>query len=88
MSNHLWYLRAYLWLLLLAPLLVWLARRVRMALGLCTAAIVVLELAPGAHLPVIGSGHGRVIIGDIVAYGLFAVLGIAYKQCGLERSRC
>ncbi len=87
LSNHLWYLRAYLWLLLLAPLLVWLARRVRMALGLCTAAIVVLELAPGAHLPVIGSGHGRVIIGDIVAYGLFAVLGIAYKQCGLERRR-
>lgn len=87
LSNHLWYLRAYLWLLLLAPVLVWLARRVRMALALSAAAIVVLELAPGAHLAVIGSGHGRVIIGDIVAYGLFAVLGIAYKQCGLERRR-
>ena len=27
LSDHLWYLRAYLWIVLLAPAFVWLARR-------------------------------------------------------------
>ena len=79
LSNHLWYLRAYLWILLLAPLLVWLSRRI-LGTAIATVGVVVgLEIAARAHLPVLGFGSLRVAFGDTVVYGFFAVAGIRYR---------
>ena len=80
LSTHLWYLRAYLWVLLLAPLLVALARRVARTLPLLGLAIVALEVCNRAHVPVIGSGVTGVLVGDLVTYGAFVVLGMAYSR--------
>ena len=80
LSDHLWYLRAYFWMVLLAPLLAALARRLVVALPVFTAAIGLLELAGRRHLPLIGAGTLRVLLGDAVTYGLFVVLGMAYAR--------
>src|SRR5947207_2734554 len=76
----LWYLRAYFWMVLLAPVLARLARRLVVALPLFGVAIAVLEAAGRHHLPVVGAGSVRVVVGDAVTYGLFVVLGMAYSR--------
>jgi CubicO group peptidase (beta-lactamase class C family) len=80
LSDHLWYLRAYLWIVLLAPVFVWLARRVRYSVPALGLAIVVLDISTHRAVPLLASGRVRVIVGDLVTYGLFAMLGIAFHE--------
>lgn len=80
LSNHLWYLRAYLWVLLLAPVLRSYARALLPALFVFAIAIVQLEIFNWFEVPYVGTGVGRVLIGDFVTYGLFAVLGLAHAS--------
>jgi CubicO group peptidase (beta-lactamase class C family)/peptidoglycan/LPS O-acetylase OafA/YrhL len=80
LSTHLWYLRAYLWVLLLAPLLAILARRLVRTLPVLGLAIVALDLCERADVPVVGSGTTGVLLGDALTYGGFAVLGMAYRR--------
>jgi CubicO group peptidase (beta-lactamase class C family)/peptidoglycan/LPS O-acetylase OafA/YrhL len=80
LSTHLWYLRAYLWVLLLVPLLLVLSRHLRTALPLLAAAVAGLEIAGRVGVPLIGVGPARVLVGDAVTYGLFVVLGMAYRR--------
>lgn len=80
LSTHLWYLRAYLWLLLLAPVLAVLARRLRVSLPVLAFGIVALDVAAHRPLSVIGTGPSHALIGDILTYGTFAVLGMAYHR--------
>jgi CubicO group peptidase (beta-lactamase class C family)/peptidoglycan/LPS O-acetylase OafA/YrhL len=80
LSGHLWYLRAYLWLVLLAPLLVALARRMALTVPMFVVLIVVLEIARVAGWPVLGGGQVRVLVGDVVTYGFFVMLGMAYRR--------
>jgi CubicO group peptidase (beta-lactamase class C family)/peptidoglycan/LPS O-acetylase OafA/YrhL len=84
LSTHLWYVRAYLWVLLAAPLFAALARRLRLALPLLALGVAVLELAARQHLPVVGDGTAHVLLGDVLTYGAFVVLGMAYQ--GRRRS--
>jgi len=79
LANHLWYLRAYLWILVLSPVLAVLARRLAVAVPLFVLAIVQLEVASYFELPIVGEGSSRVLIGDVVTYGFFVVLGMAYR---------
>jgi peptidoglycan/LPS O-acetylase OafA/YrhL len=80
LSDHLWYLRAYLWIVLLAPVFVWLARRAKYSVPAMGLAIVVLDLSTHRHVPLLASGRVRVTVGDLVTYGLFAMLGMAFHQ--------
>ena len=80
LSTHLWYLRAYLWVLLLLPVLVMLARRPARSLPVLAFAVLALEAAGRSDTPI--GGPGFVLIGDAVTYGSFAVLGIAYRRHG------
>lgn len=82
LSTHLWYLRAYLWVLLLVPLLGLLAGRLGRTLPVLAVAVGALELADRADVPVIGAGTTGVLLGDIVTYGGFVVLGMAYRRHG------
>lgn len=82
LTNHLWYLRTYLWILLLLPVVAAAARRPVRSL---TAAVGIVALVSGpwrAHVPVIGTGNGRVLLGDLVAYGSFAVIGMVWFRNG------
>jgi CubicO group peptidase (beta-lactamase class C family)/peptidoglycan/LPS O-acetylase OafA/YrhL len=87
LSGHLWYLRAYFWMVLLAPLLALAARRLVLALPLLGAAIAALEVAGRHRLPFIGIGTTRVLVGDVITYGLFAILGMAYARRRRRRIR-
>lgn len=82
LSSHLWYIRAYLWILVLTPLLIKVAHRIRWAVIGTAFAVVGLELASRLRTPVIGHGTARVLLGDAVVYGFFAVLGIRYRRGG------
>ncbi len=88
LSSHLWYLRAYLWIVVLAPVLVALSRRLLTVAVATAAAVVGLELAAAARLAVIGHGPLRVVLGDVVVYGFFAVVGVAARRrVGVEPHR-
>ncbi|MGE0878147.1 MAG: serine hydrolase [Acidimicrobiia bacterium] len=79
----LWYLRALVWLFLLAPLLWWLVRRARtLTLTALVGAIAILEILARS-----GSFRGTVAwrIGDGFVYGLFLVLGFVHRQGGFDR---
>ncbi len=78
MAAPLWYLRAFLWILLLSPLLVLLVRRSRGAIvGMSVAAVFVLEwLARSDRWT--GSWAWRV--GDLALYATFSMLGIAHRD--------
>lgn len=80
LANHLWYLRAYLWVLVLSPVLAAFARRLFVAVPLFVLAIAQLEIASLFELPFVGDGNARVVVGDLVTYGLFVVLGMAYRS--------
>lgn len=79
LSQHLWYLRAYLWIVLLAPLFVALARRLRVSLPLLGGIVLLMELAARHHVPLPPAGAWRMVVGDVVVYGIFVTLGIAYE---------
>lgn len=85
-SSPLWYLRAYLWLLLLSPLLLAAWRRIGLAvlpglLAILVAAQIVADtVQAGAHHPIW-------IVGDIGIYGLFLVVGFAHAD-GAFASLC
>jgi CubicO group peptidase (beta-lactamase class C family)/peptidoglycan/LPS O-acetylase OafA/YrhL len=80
LSTHLWYVRAYLWVLVLLPVLAAVARRAGRALPLLAGAVVLIDLSHRAHVPLVGSGSAAVLIGDAVVFGGFAVLGMAYRR--------
>jgi CubicO group peptidase (beta-lactamase class C family)/peptidoglycan/LPS O-acetylase OafA/YrhL len=78
LASPLWYLRALLWLLLLAPALLWLVRRAGLvAAALPVAVLVALEIATrrGA-LTVAGTWK----TGDLALYGTFVMLGFAHRD--------
>jgi CubicO group peptidase (beta-lactamase class C family)/peptidoglycan/LPS O-acetylase OafA/YrhL len=85
LSNHLWYLRAYLWILLLSPLLVRAMRRRNTACATIAAlgvGVVALDVVARLswRVPLVSSGPSRIVIGDVIAYGLFAALGLLYGR--------
>ncbi|WP_432509500.1 serine hydrolase domain-containing protein [Kineococcus auxinigenes] len=81
LTSHLWYVSDYLWLLVLAPLLLRCARRPAAVLAAALAGLAVLELGPLAGLPTL-SGAPRTALGDLLCYGSFAVLGAAWARRG------
>ena len=80
LSSHLWYLRAYIWVILGIPILGLAARRIRMGVGVFLAAVVGLEIAGRQSWGILGSGTARVLVGDFVIYGFFVVLGIWFAN--------
>ena len=44
------------------------------------AAIAVLDLATHHQVPLLGSGRVRLALGDLITYGLFAMLGMAFHE--------
>ncbi|HVW32234.1 MAG TPA: acyltransferase family protein, partial [Acidimicrobiia bacterium] len=79
LTTHLWYIRAYVWVVLLAPVLLRLAGRLRAVVPFVGAGVVVLELAGHRAVPVLWPGPAHVVLGDALVYGLFALLGMAYE---------
>lgn len=77
LTGHLWYLTDYLVLLLALPLAALLARRIGLVVGAALLGLVALEVGPLADLPSL-VGPARMAAGDLLCYGLFAVLGIAW----------
>ena len=86
LSNHLWYLRAYVWMLALAPVLVWVAKRLVGLTAFVAISVVALEVAARNGIPLMGAGTVRVVLGDVVVYGFFAVLGIRYRSAARKPS--
>ena len=86
LSNHLWYLRAYVWMLALAPVLVWAAKRLIGLTAFVAVSVVALEVAARNGIPVMGAGTVRVVLGDVVVYGFFAVIGIRYRSAARKPS--
>lgn len=84
LSNHLWYLRAYVWMLLLAPLVIRLSKRLGVAAVGVVTGVIALEVAARFHVPLLGSGPVRLVLGDAVAYGFFAVLGVWYSGASVK----
>ena len=86
LSSHLWYLRAYLWILVLSPLLRRAANHIAVAMMAVSGAVLLLEAAAALNVPYIGHGTTRVLLGDTLVFGLFATLGICYKRGKLHAS--
>ena len=84
LSNHLWYLRAYLWIVVLAPLLVAAARRFWFSVVLLGLALAQLEALGRFGVVLPGGAATRVLLGDAVTYGFFALLGVAYRRHGKD----
>ena len=78
-SNHLWYIRAYLWVVLFAPVFVAFARHLRIAVPLLLLGVLQLEAARAVGLPLIGGGAQSVLASDVLVYGIFVTLGMAYR---------
>ena len=77
LTGHLWYLTDYVVLLVLLPLAAVLAGRVRAVVAGALAGLAALELMPLLGVPSL-VGPARMAAGDLLCYGLFAVLGIAW----------
>lgn len=78
-SSPLWYLRAYLWILLISPALVWAWRRMPAALlGASVAIAVGAQLIADATDA--GPGASIWILGDLGIYTVFVLLGFAHHQ--------
>ncbi len=86
LSSHLWYLRAYLWIIVLGPMLVLAARRILLTFGVVAVSVILLEIASAQGLPLLGHGPLRVLLGDALVYGFFACLGIWYRTNGVKIS--
>jgi CubicO group peptidase (beta-lactamase class C family)/peptidoglycan/LPS O-acetylase OafA/YrhL len=80
LSTHLWYLRAYVWILILVPLLVRLSRSAARSLGVWLVVVAALELCNRLDVPVIGAGLSSVLVGDALTYAGFVLLGMAYRR--------
>jgi CubicO group peptidase (beta-lactamase class C family)/peptidoglycan/LPS O-acetylase OafA/YrhL len=80
LSTHLWYLRAYLWIVVLSPLLVRAARRIVFTLATVGVLVVGLELAMRFHVPVLESRTFHVLVGDALVYGCFATVGMWHRN--------
>ena len=78
LTSHLWYLRAVLWITLLTPVLRLAARHLRITVTALVVGIATLSGASLSGVPYLGRGQLHLLLGDFVAYGFFAVLGIAY----------
>lgn len=70
----LWYLRAYLWFVLLAGLLVWAARRWGGWLPIAMGALFILQRLVAVELPL--------AVADALAYGVFVTAGIVLAERG------
>ncbi len=81
LTSHLWYVSDYLWLLVLAPLVLRAARRPAAVLAVALTGLAVLELGPLVGLPT-PEGALRTALGDLLCYGGFAVLGAAWARRG------
>ena len=79
LTGHLWYLADYLLLLVLLPVALRLARRIATVITTALLGLVALEVGPLLGLPAL-TGAARIGTGDLLCYGLFAVLGIAWAQ--------
>ncbi len=77
LTGHLWYLTDYLVLLVLLPVAMVAARRIRPVVAAALLGLLALELGPALGLPAV-TGAARIAAGDLLCYGLFAVLGIAW----------
>jgi peptidoglycan/LPS O-acetylase OafA/YrhL len=77
LTTPLWYLRAYVWLLLLTPLLVAAARRWQIGLPIALSAVLAVEAATTAGLV---SGTVRILAGDLATYGVFGIAGAAWTS--------
>ena len=77
LTGHLWYLTDYLLLLVLLPIAVLLARRIVPVIAVALTGLIALEVGPLLGLPTL-SGAARVGVGDLLCYGMFALLGIAW----------
>ena len=78
-GSHLWYLRCFVYLLLAAPLLLWLWRKS----GLASLALPVAALAAFQWVPALQSTSPAVQ--DFVLYAFFWMLGHAYNDGRLAR---
>ena len=78
LTSHLWYLRAVLWITVLTPVLRLAARHLRVTVAALVVGIATLSAASIYEVPYLGRGQLHLLLGDFVAYGFFAVLGIAY----------
>ncbi len=87
LSSHLWYVRAYLWLLALAPLFAWLARRAARGATALFVVIVAVESTRRFSVPGVTTGAARVLLGDVATYGLFLMAGLAYRRSDSLPSR-
>lgn len=90
LSSHLWYLRAVLWITLLTPILRVAARHLRVSAAAVVIGIASLSAASASGVPYLGRGQIHLLSGDLVVYGFFTVLGIAYgnrKATGSLRRR-
>ena len=79
LATPLWYLRTLLWVLMLAPLVLWALRRsVAVVLGVGVATVVALEWAHRRALwqPAFAP-HTLWQLGDVALYGVFFAAGIA-----------
>jgi CubicO group peptidase (beta-lactamase class C family)/peptidoglycan/LPS O-acetylase OafA/YrhL len=82
LTDPLWYLRAMLWVLLLAPFLLRLTRRFRRAsLAGAVLAVVVLDLV-GRDVSWLPTSLAQApwLLGDLALYGGFAMLGMAHHD--------
>ena len=86
LSSHLWYLRAYFWIIVLSPLLVRAAQRIAATFAIVVAGLALLEMAADRNVPFIGHGPGRILVGDVLVYGFFAIIGIWYRHQGARAS--
>lgn len=79
--DTLWYVRAYLWFVLLSPLALWAFRRARMVVLLAPLALLpVVELIDGGR-----EWAGRGMVRDILTYGTCWLLGFAAEEGMFDR---
>jgi len=78
-SSPLWYMRAYLWILLLSPVLMMLWRRYSVGLLVGCAAIAFAAQSAASRLDP-DPNSGIWIVGDLGIYGFFTLLGFAHRQ--------
>lgn len=80
-TGVLWYLVAYLWLVLLSPALWWLYRRARLA----TIMLPLLALAARPSLPFTFGDAAESVMTDVLTFGSCWMLGFAHRTGDLRR---
>ncbi|WP_162606154.1 glycosyl hydrolase family 18 protein [Jiangella asiatica] len=82
-TEPLWYVRAYLWFVVLSPVLMWAFRRWPVPTVLAPIAVIVLSAAGPLELDAWGTpGDGLL---DFATFGACWLLGFAYRSGGLRR---